>query len=58
MSSNAPSVASIPPPEKLKAELLELYRAVRYTRSLLKLSERIHTRNASDTKREAVHAAR
>lgn len=35
------TIASVPPPEQVKADLAALYRQVRITRSLLRLSERI-----------------
>jgi hypothetical protein len=58
MSTATPTVAAIPPPDKLKAELVELYRVVRYTRTLLKLSERIHNATPLNTKPEgSAHAA-
>lgn len=38
----APTVATIPLPATLKAELIQLYQTVRLTRALLKLSERVH----------------
>ncbi len=58
MSTTAPpTVATIPPPDKLKAELIELYRVVRYTQSLLKLAERIHRAAPSGIKPEAAHTA-
>lgn len=60
MSQSTPTVATIPPPDKLKAELISLYRMVRATRSLLKLSERIHAPSPASPKpaEEAAHATR
>jgi hypothetical protein len=58
MSTATPTVATIPPPDKLRAELMHLYRVVRATRSLLKLSERIHKNPAGGPKPEAAHASR
>jgi hypothetical protein len=53
------SLATIPPPAKVREELHELFRAVRLTRSLLKLSERIYAASAASTNSvEAAHAAR
>ncbi|QJW93093.1 hypothetical protein FTUN_0596 [Frigoriglobus tundricola] len=55
------TIQTVPSPEKLKAELIALYRTVRHTRSLLRLSERIHAdrqSNKSASMPEAAHAAR
>ena len=41
------SAAALPPPDKLREELAALYKAVRITRSLLKLSERAHGTKSS-----------
>ncbi|WP_439621802.1 hypothetical protein [Gemmata sp.] len=44
MVATSTSAAALPPPDKLRDELAALYRTVRITRSLLRLSERVHGR--------------
>ncbi len=56
MCTPSGAVGAVPPPERLRDELVELYRVVRNTRSLLRLSERIHGRTAA--RREVSHATR